>query len=524
MIATIDVVLDQITTPRAYLPERADETVHVLHWVRTGTASIWIEDEQYRLVAPQAAWIPAHYRRAVEADPGSIVLPVFVPTDLLGARETTARIIDVPEPWHRWLLHFFALGVLPRMRAGTPPSTLIDLIAEPTTPPPPMPHSRATGDVARELIRHPSSGRTLHEWAEWANVSTSALRRGFAEETGLTFQQWRTHCRLNVAAEHLANSRDIEWTALHTGYTPNALSRAFRARFGMPPGAFAQHHRHAGHVASTTAALVVRLLPAPRDPAGISELAAPLPRASTPALIHDFSIAYWMYQGTATFHFETRNVTLMPGEVIWLPPETRHALSVHEDSIMLPLGFRGDNPAGSFRTVGRMHVPGRFENVLLHTSVATHTQIRPRDYDLSAIMRVLEDHLREPTVDNAGSDPRIDEALATIATVIRRNPADTRHLSQWAASCEVDPTTLSGAFTRRFGVSFRAWRATVRMSVACELLRAGIPPNNVARRVGYAHVSGFSRLFSETNGMSPRDYQSASRRRSLSTVSEAGSA
>lgn len=506
--AAIDTVLTRSPTAEAYLDRRAGEAVDIVHWVHTGAASVWIDGDHHRLRASQVVWVAAHQSRAVSLDSDSVMLPIPVVPGLLGTEITPGRIIDVPEPWHKWLLHFVSLGMLPRLATGHPPQVLADLLAEPMGRTLLLPRDQAAADVAQELIRHPSSARTLSEWADWAHASTSRLRRSFAEQTGLTFRQWRTRCRMNAAADHLANGRDIEWTAHHTGYTPNALSRAFRGELGVPPGAFARQRRR-----STTDQLDPS--PVAQSPAGratdLGDLGAPLPAASGPAAAHGFYVAYWVVRGTATFQFHDRSVTVMPDEAVWLPPGIRYAMRVHEDSVLLPLGYRVDDPDGSHRQVDVISLGDTAELALLHTTMATHTQIRPRDYDRSGVMRVIEDHLRSREREVTQRDPAIDEALSVLAGMVRRDPANTRGLAQWADFLGIDHARLSEAFGRRFGTTFRAWRAGVRMSVAAELLRDGTPASSVAKRLGYAHLSGFSRLFSDFHGVSPRAYQAAAR-------------
>ena len=86
----------------------------------------------------------------------------------------------------------------------------------------------------------------------------------------------------------------------------------------------------------------------------------------------------------------------------------------------------------------------------------------------------------------------------------------------------VAPTELRAALTERLGYPYdRAAQhyreargagigeefARLRMVRACELLREGeLQVSEVAYRLGYRHLSGFSRAFKRAWGLSPRDF------------------
>lgn len=69
----------------------------------------------------------------------------------------------------------------------------------------------------------------------------------------------------------------------------------------------------------------------------------------------------------------------------------------------------------------------------------------------------------------------------------------------------VDPSAVR-AFRSVTGTGFSRWRRLSRLTLARELLLRGLPPTAVARHVGYAHLSGFSRAFRAEYGVSPRRF------------------
>jgi AraC-like DNA-binding protein len=68
-------------------------------------------------------------------------------------------------------------------------------------------------------------------------------------------------------------------------------------------------------------------------------------------------------------------------------------------------------------------------------------------------------------------------------------------------------TRLKEGFRQLFNVSFQDFVATQRLEKARLLLQAGIPVNEVARRVGYTEPSNFIRAFKRHTGVTPVAYK-----------------
>jgi AraC-like DNA-binding protein len=95
--------------------------------------------------------------------------------------------------------------------------------------------------IARALMAHIASPRTLEQWARWAGISARTLSRKFLEETGMSFAQWRQWARLTQALEWLATGRAVKDVALSLGYdSVSAFIKAFRLTLGTTPAAYFQ--------------------------------------------------------------------------------------------------------------------------------------------------------------------------------------------------------------------------------------------------------------------------------------------
>ncbi len=100
----------------------------------------------------------------------------------------------------------------------------------------PMPSDRRLLQMTEHLLVHPDDGRDLDEWAAWIHMSRRALTRRFAEETGMSWGQWRQHMRLMLALERLVEGQPVTKVALDMGYqSVSAFITLFRLRMGAPP-------------------------------------------------------------------------------------------------------------------------------------------------------------------------------------------------------------------------------------------------------------------------------------------------
>lgn len=98
------------------------------------------------------------------------------------------------------------------------------------------------GPVARArafLESHLAEDVDLARLAAVADLPRTRLIRAFRQETGLTPHAFLTDCRVRAASRQLATGDAPADVALACGfYDQSHLNRAFKARIGVPPGAF----------------------------------------------------------------------------------------------------------------------------------------------------------------------------------------------------------------------------------------------------------------------------------------------
>jgi AraC-like DNA-binding protein len=98
----------------------------------------------------------------------------------------------------------------------------------------------AVGRSLAALHRRPAHPWTLDELAEEASVSRSALTEKFARYLGQSPMAYLADWRLELGADALrTTSRSVVQVAAEVGYESEAaFNRAFKRRFGKPPGEY----------------------------------------------------------------------------------------------------------------------------------------------------------------------------------------------------------------------------------------------------------------------------------------------
>lgn len=95
------------------------------------------------------------------------------------------------------------------------------------------------GRLAALLERQAAETLSLTDMARYARMDKFALVRAFAGETGLTPWRYLESARVNLARRLLDAGQSPAQTAMMAGFADQShLTRAFRARLGVTPGAY----------------------------------------------------------------------------------------------------------------------------------------------------------------------------------------------------------------------------------------------------------------------------------------------
>ncbi|WP_170931262.1 helix-turn-helix domain-containing protein [Aeromicrobium sp. PE09-221] len=494
----------------------------VLLWTRTGSAQVDIAGLDYSLPAGRIIWVPPGLPMTVRTDPGTVAIPIVAPVSELPDALARVKTTTLPMGWDEWLTYHFARSA-GYLRGTTSYSAgLLDLISGSPEPGdaesaviawPRSPRSPAACGVARELLRDPGHPLGLGEFALREGISTRTLQRQFTSETGLTFRAWRNRLRIAAAAALLGSGHSVAETARRCGYgTLSSFSRAFSQQAGLSPRQYRRQRATAANSDVTTASAdegfmegVDTLTRPEENHSGRGTMPPSVPRHPLPASetwprVNYFHVVVWVYRGTARIEIADTSRTLQQGDAMLLPAGLRNHVTAPEGSLLLPLGHRPGYSRPPDRAPQVIHLPAEAEDFLLSNVVANLTCLRPAGYDPHAVVSSFQRHV--PSTAGDGSQParRVIDALT-------RDPSDSRDLGDWAAMLGVGLTELRRAFFRETGSTFPVWRAELRMTHARALLASGDAPSTVARRVGYARFSGFTRAFTVAHGITPSHYR-----------------
>lgn len=510
------------------IPEmRSDSTGRprrpLLIWVRTGAAHVRIDDAVvFHLTAGEGAWIPGEgwNHRAIVTDPDTVAFPLWPDPGTASLAEPTR--FEVPDGWQDWLIQHFNLQITPLSGRGYSQDAITDLLRRPSSHPSAfarsgntapsallalqaMPKTRGARAVAEELIRDPALDLTVEQWAARVFTSPRTLRRDFLTATGLTFEQWRLHCRLSTAVEFLASGYDVDQVAARVGFASgNGFTRAFKQQFGPTPHEFSRSLSVDCAAAELTQRAtmarrtddLVRMVRGNGAPATAPDL---LPAARTPPHTNTNHVLSWMYRGSGYLNIGENRYERQRGVATWIPAEVEHISGIHENSISLPLGDAG---TADLRLTGPLQVQfsPAWDNYLMYCSISARSILRPDDYDPGRIIDLFTEQVAAQRALSVPmpSDPR---ARAAAMDYLRRIGA-----ADGLAAFDI-PTDVHQAFCTETGMTFARWRYAARMRIARDLLAGGAKASAVARRVGYAHLPTFSTAFTRFHGLSPREYQ-----------------
>jgi AraC-like DNA-binding protein len=215
---------------------------HQLAWASTGVLMMDMMDRCWVLPPHLALWIPGGIPHAQLALRETIMQGIYFDPDRCPPRWDRPVVLAVSS-LARQLIEYLA-GELPDDARTRAEAVLLDVLrpVEAATIVVPLPADDRALDVARILLEDPADSRSLEQFARDIGSSPRTLLRLFLAETGLTFNEWRVHARLQASIAHLAEGRPVSSVAGQVGYaTASAFVAAFRRVTGLTPAVYLGH-------------------------------------------------------------------------------------------------------------------------------------------------------------------------------------------------------------------------------------------------------------------------------------------
>ncbi|MFF9349011.1 AraC family transcriptional regulator [Streptomyces sp. NPDC014734] len=216
---------------------------HQLAWATRGVLGVTVDEDTWVLPPTRALWIPAGTVHRTGAPRDTTFHSLYLDPTRCPMDWPTPVAVAVGELLTQLLAHLGRADLMPdaRLRAE---SVVFDLLQPlPSTPiAVPEPVDDRARAVAALLLADPTDSRTLEALARAVGTSRRTLSRIFVQDTGMSFDRWRTQLRLRAALPLLADGLPVAQVAHAVGYaTPSAFLAAFRRTVGTTPRRYLHH-------------------------------------------------------------------------------------------------------------------------------------------------------------------------------------------------------------------------------------------------------------------------------------------
>lgn len=204
--------------------------------VRTGSG-VWVVPSR------RAVCVPAGLAHSVECSGATAMRTLYFHPVMCRHWDDRPRVVGVSPLLTQLVFQVLELRGLRRddARQRRLASVVLDQIATTQEAPLelPMPADKRAVRIADGIMANPGDARTLEEISAGSGASARTLARLFAEQTRMSFGQWRTQARLTRALQRLAEGVPVQLVAPEVGYErPSAFIAMFKRELGETPGRY----------------------------------------------------------------------------------------------------------------------------------------------------------------------------------------------------------------------------------------------------------------------------------------------
>jgi AraC-like DNA-binding protein len=193
-----------------------------------------------------------------------------------------------------------------------------------------------------------------------------------------------------------------------------------------------------------------------------------------------------------------------PSHAVWIAADTQHAVSSETEAQIRNLYFDPSLHLRAQDACAVLLLTPLMRQLILRLGVQDMSQAFDRRLqNLCAVIRdEVEALVPAPLSLPGGQDPR----LVRLTRHLGAAPADPRGLQALAAFVGASPRTLERLFRSETGLTFRQWRARLRLLAAIERLNLGQSSTSIAYALGYRSVSAFVAAFHDQFGCPPQSF------------------
>lgn len=235
-----------------------------------------------------------------------------------------------------------------------------------------------------------------------------------------------------------------------------------------------------------------------------------------PAL-RDHYLIHYVLSGSGKFHVQGRSYELHENQGFLITPGvvTFYEASVEDPWTYAWVGFRGIK-AASYLKMADLDIDnpvfsceGAVLRKCFDDMMASSNYQHGFDLRLQGLIAVFLSEL----IENAGKAKISDDSyreryIRRALQFIEANYSRDMTIKELAAFMGLNQNYFSSFFKEKLGIPPQEYLLRYRIQKACELLRnKALSINEIARSVGYSDPLGFSKIFRQRKGLSPRDYR-----------------
>ncbi|MEQ9331380.1 helix-turn-helix transcriptional regulator [Thalassobaculum sp.] len=206
--------------------------------------------------------------------------------------------------------------------------------------------------------------------------------------------------------------------------------------------------------------------------------------------------------GSVTVETERGSFVVPPERALWMPSNTRHGSTYHQDTSLRYLYFRPEVVAHLPRAPSVIRLSPLLRELVL--AFMAYPREQSADGPAGRLAAVILDQLAAERASPLHLPMPGSERLRRAVAELAADPARADGLADVARRAALSERSFERHFRAETGLSYRAWLRQARLMKAVEWLSLGTSVGEVADRLGYegpsAFVAGFRKAFGVTPG------------------------
>lgn len=216
--------------------------------------------------------------------------------------------------------------------------------------------------------------------------------------------------------------------------------------------------------------------------------------------------------GIAYLTIDKKTFVVPAKHFFWIPKNVKHILRVgHTATVLRSLYFysKDDILSPYYSSFGIYPASDLLIEMIKYTERWDSIHIKPKDgnFEFVCSIKKLLPQISASTVSLILPVIK-DDTLKAIVNYMNKNIENRLSLENVSSYFNMSERSMSRLFQSKAQITFLQYLKTLRITKAIELIiNTNLSINEISRKVGYASVSSFSRVFTELTRSTPTDYR-----------------